>query len=105
VFYKYTTGLFGYDKILAMNSGAEAVETGLKLCRKWAYKVKGIPRGKAKIIVCENNFHGRTISIISYSSDPSAKKGYGPYTPGFESIPYNNLPALKKALEDPLVAV
>lgn len=103
-FCQYITQLFGYDKVLPMNSGAEAVETALKLCRKWAYKVKGIPENKAKILVCENNFHGRTITIISYSSDPTAKKGYGPYTPGFETIPYNDTKALKEALQDPNVA-
>lgn len=103
-FCEYITHLFGYDKVLPMNSGAEAVETALKLCRKWAYQVKGIPENKAKIIVCNNNFHGRTISIISFSSDPSAKAGYGPYTPGFESIPYNDLPALENALQDKNVA-
>lgn len=103
-FCKYITGLLGYDKVLPMNSGAEAVETALKLCRKWAYKVKGIPENKAKILVCDNNFHGRTISIVSYSTDPDARKDYGPYTPGFECIPYNDLQALKKALEDENVA-
>jgi len=87
-----------------MNSGAEADETALKLCRKWAYKVKGIAEGEAKIIVCENNFHGRTITIISMSTDPDAFKGYGPYTPGFITIPYNDIPALEKALEDPNIA-
>lgn len=103
-FCKYITELLGYDKVLPMNSGAEAVETALKLCRKWAYKVKGIPEGKAKVLVCNNNFHGRTITIISYSSDATAKKDYGPYTPGFEQIPYNDLGALKEALKDPNVA-
>lgn len=103
-FCRYITRLLGYDKVLAMNSGAEAVETALKLCRKWAYGVKGIAEGKAKIIVCHNNFHGRTISIISFSSDPVAKKDYGPYTPGFQTIPYNDLPALEKALQDKNVA-
>ncbi len=103
-FCKYITELLGYDKVLPMNSGAEAVETALKLCRKWAYKVKGVPEGQAKIIVCNNNFHGRTITIVSYSSDPVAKKDYGPYTPGFEQIPYNDLAALKAALSDPNVA-
>lgn len=103
-FCQYITGLLGYDKVLPMNSGAEAVETALKLCRKWAYTVKGIAEEKAKIIICNNNFHGRTISIISFSSDPVAKKDYGPYTPGFESIPYNNLTALEKALQDKNVA-
>jgi ornithine--oxo-acid transaminase len=101
---KYITGLFGYDKVLPMNSGAEADETALKLCRKWAYTKKGIPENEAKIIVCEGNFHGRTITIISMSSDPDAYKGYGPYTPGFISIPYNDLDALSAALKDPNVA-
>lgn len=101
---KYITEYFGYDKILPMNTGAEADETALKLCRKWGYTVKGIPENKAKIIVCEGNFHGRTITIISMSTDPDAYKGYGPYTPGFEVVPYNDLDALTKALEDPNVA-
>ncbi len=101
---EYITKYFGYDKVLPMNSGAEADETALKLCRKWAYKVKGIEDNKAKIIVCENNFHGRTITIISMSTDPDARKDYGPYTPGFEVIPYNDLNALEKALQDPNVA-
>jgi len=104
VYEKYITEYFGYDKVLPMNSGAEADETALKLCRKWAYKVKGIPENQAKIIVCENNFHGRTITIISMSTDPDAYRDYGPYTPGFVTIPYNDLPALEKALEDPNVA-
>jgi ornithine--oxo-acid transaminase len=100
----YVTEYFGYDKVLPMNTGAEAVETALKLARKWAYEVKGIPDEKAKIIVVEGNFHGRTISIVSFSSDPTAKGHYGPYTPGFEIIPYNDTEALKRALEDPNVA-
>ena len=101
---EYVTKYFGYDKVLPMNTGAEADETALKLCRKWAYNVKGIEENKAKIIACEGNFHGRTITIISISTDPDAKKGFGPYTPGFEIIPYNDLDALEKALEDPNVA-
>ncbi len=101
---KYITEYFGYDKVLPMNTGAEADETALKLCRKWGYQVKGIPENKAKIVVCEGNFHGRTITIISMSTDPDAYKGYGPYTPGFEVVPYNDLDALEKALEDPNVA-
>lgn len=104
VYEKYITEFFGYDKALPMNSGAEADETALKLCRKWAYKKKGIEDGKAKIIVCEGNFHGRTITIVSMSTDPDSFAGYGPFTPGFEVIPYNNIPALEKALEDPNVA-
>lgn len=101
---KYITNFFGYDKVLPMNSGAEADETAVKLCRKWAYKKKGIKDGKAKIIVCEGNFHGRTVTIISMSTDPDAFCDYGPYTPGFIKIPYNDLDALEKALEDPDVA-
>ncbi len=101
---EYITKFFGYDKVLPMNTGAEADETALKLCRKWAYQKKGIEEDKAKIIVCENNFHGRTITIVSLSTDPVARKDYGPYTPGFEIIPYNDLDALEKALEDPNVA-
>ncbi len=101
---EYTTQLFGYDKMLPMNSGAEADETALKLVRKWAYKIKGVPKGEAKIIVCNGNFHGRTITIISMSSDPDSYNDYGPYTPGFINIPYNDIKALEKALEDPNVA-
>ena len=101
---KYITEYFGYDKVLPMNSGAEADETALKLCRRWAYDKKGIAENKAKIIVCEGNFHGRTITIISMSTDPDSFKGFGPYTPGFEVVPYNDLAALEKALEDPNVA-
>lgn len=101
---KFVTEFFGYDKVLPMNSGAEADETAIKLCRKWAYDVKGIEKNQAKIIVCEGNFHGRTTTIISMSTDPDAKGGFGPYTPGFEVVPYNDLSALGKALEDPNVA-
>jgi len=101
---EYMTKLFGYDKMLPMNSGAEADETALKLIRKWAYKVKGVPKGEAKIIVCNGNFHGRTITIISMSSDPDAYNDYGPYTPGFINIPYNDVKVLERALEDPNVA-
>ncbi|MGC8865715.1 MAG: ornithine--oxo-acid transaminase [Bacteroidales bacterium] len=104
VYEKYVTEYFGYDKVLPMNTGAEADETALKLCRKWAYQKKGIPEGQAKIIVCEGNFHGRTITIISMSTDPDAYDEYGPYTPGFIKIPYNDLNALAQALEDPNVA-
>jgi ornithine--oxo-acid transaminase len=103
-FEEYVTKLFGYDKVLPMNSGAEGDETALKLCRKWGYEKKGIPENEAKIIVCEGNFHGRTITIISMSSDPDAYKGYGPYTPGFVTIPYNDTDALAKELKDPNVA-
>lgn len=101
---EYITKYFGYDKVLPMNTGAEADETALKLCRKWAYTKKGIPDGQAKIIVCEGNFHGRTITIVSLSTDPDSYGGFGPYTPGFVKIPYNDIPALEKALEDPNVA-
>ncbi len=101
---EFITRYFGYDKVLPMNSGAEADETALKLCRKWAYKKKGIKQDKAKIIACEGNFHGRTITIISMSTDPDARNDYGPFTPGFEIIPYNNIDALEKALKDPNVA-
>ena len=97
---KYVTEYFGYDKVLPMNTGVEAVETALKLCRKWSYEVKGIPADKAKIIVCADNFHGRTINVISFSSDPSAKKNFGPFTLGYESIPFNDLAALEKALQE-----
>ena len=103
-FEQYITEYFGYDKVLPMNSGAEGDETALKLCRKWGYEKKGIPENEAKIIVCEGNFHGRTITIISMSTDPDSYKGFGPYTPGFVTIPYNNTEALEKALEDPNVA-
>lgn len=101
---KYITEYFGYDKMLPMNSGAEADETALKLCRRWAYDKKGIPENEAKIIVCLGNFHGRTITVISMSNDPDSFKGFGPYTPGFIKIPYNDLSELEKALEDPTVA-
>jgi len=101
---EFITRYFGYDKVLPMNSGAEADETALKLCRKWAYKKKGIAQGNAKIICCEGNFHGRTITIISMSSDPDARNDYGPFTPGFISIPYNDIGALKEALRDPDIA-
>ncbi len=101
---KFITEYFGYQRVLPMNSGAEGDETALKLTRKWGYKVKGIPENQAKIICCEGNFHGRTISIISMSTDPDARKDFGPFTPGFITIPYNDLPALEKALEDPNVA-
>ena len=101
---EFVTCYFGYDKVLPMNTGAEADETALKLCRKWAYMKKGIPDGKAKIIVCDGNFHGRTITIVSLSNDPESFGGYGPFTPGFIRIPYNDLPALEKELQDPHVA-
>jgi ornithine--oxo-acid transaminase len=101
---KYITALFGYDKMLPMNTGAEGVETALKLCRRWAYDVRSIPENQARVIVCEGNFHGRTIAVISASTDPDARDGFGPYLPGFIIIPYNNIPALEKALQDPDVA-
>jgi len=101
---KYITELFGYDKVLPMNTGAEGDETALKLCRKWAYTTKGIAENQAKIIVCTDNFHGRTITVISMSSDPDSYSGFGPFTPGFVKIPYNDIPALEKELEDPNVA-
>ncbi len=101
---KFITSYFGYDKVLPMNTGVEAVETGIKLCRKWAYEIKGIPEGKAKIIVCEGNFHGRTSTVISFSSDESSRKNFGPYMPGFEAIPFNDLKALATALADKNVA-
>ncbi len=97
-FEQYITTLFGYDKVLPMNTGVEAVETGIKLCRKWAYEVKGIAENEAVIIVCDHNFHGRTSAVISFSSDDNAKKNFGPYMGGFVSIPYNNISALKEAL-------
>tara|TARA_R110002124_G_scaffold83048_1_gene217687 strand:+ start:2121 stop:3362 length:1242 start_codon:yes stop_codon:yes gene_type:complete len=95
---KFATELFGFDKLLPMNTGAEAVETALKLSRKWAYEIKGIAENEAQIIVCENNFHGRTTTIISFSNDPVARKNFGPYTDGFIKIEYDNLQALEEAL-------
>ncbi len=103
-FEEYISKYFGYDKVLPMNTGAEADETALKLCRKWAYEKKGIADNKAKIIVCDGNFHGRTITIISMSTDPDSYKGFGPFTPGFEVVPYNDIEALERALDDPFVA-
>jgi ornithine--oxo-acid transaminase len=101
---KYITGYFEYQKILPMNTGVEAVETAIKLSRKWGYQVKGIADNKAKIIVSEGNFHGRTTGVISFSSDPSATKEFGPYMPGYEAIPFNNLTALEKSFQDKNVA-
>jgi ornithine--oxo-acid transaminase len=101
---EYMTKLFGYDKLLPMNTGVEAVETGIKLCRKWAYEVKGIQVNNAKIIVCEGNFHGRTLAAVSASTDPDSNRNYGPFLPGFIVIPYNNLKALENALNDKDVA-
>jgi ornithine--oxo-acid transaminase len=101
---QYVTDYFGYDKVLPMNTGVEAVETAIKLCRKWGYEKKGIKEGAAKIIVCRDNFHGRTSAVISFSTDPSAYKNFGPYMPGFVQIPYNDVVALKAALQDETVA-
>ncbi len=101
---KFITHFFGYDKVLPMNTGVEAVETAIKLCRKWAYEVKGIEKEKAIIVVCEGNFHGRTTGVISFSSDPEAKNNFGPFMPGFISIPYNDVDALEKVLQNKNVA-
>ncbi len=101
---EYITSYFGYDKVLPMNTGVEAVETALKLARKWAYEVKGIEANKAKILVCDQNFHGRTINVISFSVDPSARHNFGPFVPGYEVIEYNSIPALQAALQDKNVA-
>ncbi len=103
-FEQYITSYFGYDKVLPMNTGAEAVETAIKICRKWAYEKKGIPEHKAKILVFDQNFHGRTTTIISFSSDHTARKNFGPYTPGFETVKYNDPGELVKAIADPMVA-
>ena len=101
---EFITNYFGYDKVLPMNTGSEGDETAIKLCRKWAYQKKGIPENEARIIVCEGNFHGRTITVISMSSDPEARNEFGPYTPGFITIPYNNIETLEKELKSPNVA-
>lgn len=98
VYEKYVTNYFGFDKVLPMNTGAEAVETALKICRKWAYEKKGISENAAQIIVCENNFHGRTTTIISFSNDENARKNFGPFTDGFIKIPYDDIDALEKAI-------
>jgi len=103
-FAKFITEFFGYDKVLPMNTGVEAVETAIKLCRKWAYEVKGIEKEKAILVVCEENFHGRTTGVISFSSDPDAKNNFGPFMPGFISIPYNDVNALEKVLQNKNVA-
>jgi ornithine--oxo-acid transaminase len=100
---KYLTDYFRFDKVLPMNSGAEAVETAIKICRKWGYEVKGVADNQAKIIVASQNFHGRTTTIVSFSSDPDSKSNFGPFTPGFVSIPYNDVDALRAALNDPTV--
>jgi ornithine--oxo-acid transaminase len=101
---KYITEYFGYEKVLPMNTGAEAVETAIKICRKWAYERKGIPENQAQIIVCEKNFHGRTTTIISFSSDNDSRQNFGPHTPGFIQIPYDDIDALRKAAMLPNVA-
>jgi ornithine--oxo-acid transaminase len=101
---EFVTKQFGYDKVLPMNSGAEADETALKLMRKWGYKVKGIPKNEARIVVCDGNFHGRTITIVSMSSDPESYSDYGPFTPGFVNIPYNDIEALETELKHPNTA-
>ncbi|CAM4449725.1 ornithine--oxo-acid transaminase [Flavobacterium terrigena] len=98
VYEKFITNYFGFDKVLPMNTGAEAVETALKICRKWAYEKKGVAEKQAQIIVCENNFHGRTTTIISFSNDENARKNFGPFTDGFIKIPYNDVEALEKAI-------
>ena len=101
---RYVTDYFGFDKVLPMNTGAEGVETALKLCRKWSYQKTGLTPDTAKILVCDGNFHGRTTTIISFSNDEDARKEFGPYTPGFISIPYNDVAALEEALKDPNIA-
>ena len=101
---EYITAYFGYDKVLPMNSGVEAVETALKLARRWGYDQKGIPANRAKIITVEGNFHGRTLNVVSFSTDPASRDGFGPFMPGYEVIPYNDLAALENALADPGVA-
>lgn len=103
-FEKYLCQYFGFDRVLPMNTGAEAVETAIKICRKWGYEKKNIPAGEAKIIVCNNNFHGRTTTIISFSDDSGAHDNYGPYTPGFRKVEYNNTSQLEEALRDPNTA-
>lgn len=104
VYEKFICEYFGYDRILPMNTGAEGVETAIKLCRKWAYEKKGVPENMAKIVVCEHNFHGRTTTIVSFSTDPDSSGNFGPFGPGFVTIPYNDLDALAHALKDPCVA-
>lgn len=101
---EYMCKLFGFDRLLPMNTGVEAVETALKLARRWGYEKKGIPQNEAKIIVCANNFHGRTLNVISFSTDPTARTNFGPFMPGYEVIPYNDLSALAEALKDATVA-
>lgn len=101
---EFVTSFFGFDKVLPMNTGAEAVETAIKLCRKWAYEKKGISENEAKIVVCENNFHGRTTTIVSFSNDPDAQNNFGPFTPGFVKIPYDDVNALEEVLKSGNVA-
>lgn len=101
---RFITDYFGYEKVLPMNTGVEAVETAIKLCRRWGYQVKDIPDNQAKIVVCADNFHGRTSTVISFSTDPDSNRHFGPYTPGFVIIPYNDVAALEQALEDRYVA-
>src|SRR4051812_5635508 len=101
---EYITKMFGYDKVLPMNTGVEGVETALKLARHWAYRVKGVEDNKAKVIVCADNFHGRTLNVVSFSTDASAKNDFGPFMPGYEIVPYNDLKALAHALSDKNVA-
>ena len=101
---QFITEYFGYDKVLPMNTGAEAVETAIKIARKWAYDVKGVPANQARILTCGENFHGRTTTIVSFSTDDDATGGFGPYTPGFDVIEYNNLDVLREAVKDPNVA-
>lgn len=103
-FEQFITDFFRYDKVLPMNTGAEAVETAIKICRKWAYEKKGIPENQAKILVFHQNFHGRTVTIVSFTTDVASKMHFGPHTPGFEVVQYNNLEAFKTAIQDPLVA-
>lgn len=104
VYEQYVTNYFGFDKVLPMNTGAEAVETAIKIARKWAYEKKGVPEQQAQIIVCENNFHGRTTTIVSFSNDENARRNFGPFTPGFIKIPYDDVEALKEALKQPNIA-
>lgn len=100
----YITKLFKYDKVLPMNTGVEAGETAVKLARKWAYMVKGVPDNQAKVVFAKNNFWGRTLAAVSSSTDPSSYKGFGPYMPGFEIVPYDDLEALEKSISDPNTA-
>ena len=104
VYEKFVTEFFGFDKVLPMNTGAEAVETGIKLCRKWAYEKKGISENNAQIIVCDGNFHGRTTTIVSFSNDQVAQKNFGPFTPGFIQVPYNDINALEETIKQPNIA-